>query len=98
MVSRYGIRMGGVLCRSFVSCHIQSLLVDSFSADTLPTQSLVRGGHGATLLIHEATMGDDEEAMAKAKSHSTIGQAIQMGRKFVPSFSLDCLLSPRPNH
>ncbi|KAF7370999.1 hypothetical protein MSAN_00734100 [Mycena sanguinolenta] len=51
-----------------------------FSADTLPTQSLVRGGHGATLLIHEATMGDDEEAMAKAKSHSTIGQAIQMGR------------------
>ncbi|KAF8166655.1 hypothetical protein K438DRAFT_1857115 [Mycena galopus ATCC 62051] len=52
-----------------------------FSADTLPTQSLVRGGHGATLLIHEATMGDDEEAMARVKSHSTIGQAIEMGRK-----------------
>ncbi|KAF7357029.1 hypothetical protein MVEN_01039500 [Mycena venus] len=52
-----------------------------FSADTLPTQSLVRGGQGATLLIHEATMGDDEETMARAKSHSTIGQAIEMGRK-----------------
>ncbi|KAK7031531.1 hypothetical protein R3P38DRAFT_2924192 [Favolaschia claudopus] len=52
-----------------------------FSADTLPTQSLVRGGQGATLLIHEATMGDDEEVMARAKSHSTVGQAIEMGRK-----------------
>ncbi|KAJ7813157.1 hypothetical protein B0H14DRAFT_3751159 [Mycena olivaceomarginata] len=51
-----------------------------FSADTLPTQSLVRGGQGATLLIHEATMGDDEEAMARVKSHSTMGQAIETGR------------------
>ncbi|KAJ7173690.1 hypothetical protein C8R46DRAFT_1083687 [Mycena filopes] len=52
-----------------------------FSADTLPTQSLVRGGQDATLLIHEATMGDDEEAMARAKSHSTVGQAIEIARK-----------------
>ncbi|KAJ7089838.1 hypothetical protein B0H15DRAFT_273688 [Mycena belliarum] len=52
-----------------------------FSADTLPTQSLVRGGQGATLLIHEATMGDDEEALARVKSHSTVGQAIEIGRK-----------------
>ncbi|KAJ7132307.1 hypothetical protein C8R44DRAFT_612294 [Mycena epipterygia] len=52
-----------------------------FSGDTLPTQSLVRGGRGATLLIHEATMGDDEEAMARVKAHSTIGQAIDIGRK-----------------
>ncbi|KAJ6561082.1 hypothetical protein DFH09DRAFT_1035940 [Mycena vulgaris] len=52
-----------------------------FSADTLPTQNLVRGGQGATLLIHEATMGDGEEAMARAKSHSTVGQAIEIGRK-----------------
>ncbi|KAJ6605846.1 hypothetical protein B0H10DRAFT_2076138 [Mycena sp. CBHHK59/15] len=52
-----------------------------FSGDTLPTQTLVRGGWGATLLIHEATMGDDEEAMAQAKAHSTVGQAIESGRK-----------------
>jgi ribonuclease Z len=56
---------------------------DSFSADTLPTQSLVRNGQGATLLIHEATMGDGEEAMARVKSHSTVGQAIEIGRKYV---------------
>ncbi|KAJ6581024.1 hypothetical protein B0H19DRAFT_1251287 [Mycena capillaripes] len=52
----------------------------SFSADTLPAQSLVRYGRGATLLIHEATMGDGEEAMARVKSHSTVGQAINIGR------------------
>ncbi|KAJ6474674.1 hypothetical protein C8R47DRAFT_986730 [Mycena vitilis] len=52
-----------------------------FSADTLPTQSLVRNGQNATLLIHEATMGDGEEAMARVKSHSTVGQAIDIGRK-----------------
>ncbi|KAJ7035559.1 hypothetical protein C8F04DRAFT_1037200 [Mycena alexandri] len=53
----------------------------TFSADTLPTQSLVRGGQDATLLIHEATMGDGEEAMARAKAHSTVGQAIEIARK-----------------
>ncbi|KAJ7102976.1 hypothetical protein C8R43DRAFT_230388 [Mycena crocata] len=52
-----------------------------FSGDTLPTQSLVRGGQGATLLIHEATMGDGEEAMARVKAHSTVGQAIETARK-----------------
>ncbi|KAJ7780273.1 hypothetical protein DFH07DRAFT_794449 [Mycena maculata] len=52
-----------------------------FSGDTLPTQSLVRGGWGASLLIHEATMGDGEEAMARAKAHSTVGQAIDTARR-----------------
>ncbi|KAJ7065274.1 hypothetical protein C8F01DRAFT_737448 [Mycena amicta] len=52
-----------------------------FSGDTLPTSSLVRGGRGATLLIHEATMGDGEEEMAQCKAHSTVGQAIDIGRK-----------------
>ncbi|KAJ7493248.1 hypothetical protein B0H11DRAFT_2394589 [Mycena galericulata] len=52
-----------------------------FSGDTLPTQSLVRGGWGASLLIHEATMGDDEEDMARVKAHSTVGQAIETGRR-----------------
>jgi hypothetical protein len=29
-------------------------------------------------------MGDGEEAMARVKSHSTVGQAIEIGRKYVP--------------
>ncbi|KAF7317823.1 hypothetical protein MKEN_00870200 [Mycena kentingensis (nom. inval.)] len=52
-----------------------------FSGDTLPTSSLIRGGRGATLLIHEATMGDGEEEMAQCKAHTTVGQAIDIGRK-----------------
>ncbi|KAJ7623674.1 hypothetical protein FB45DRAFT_752560 [Roridomyces roridus] len=52
-----------------------------FSGDTLPTQSLVRGGWAATLLIHEATMGDGEEEMARCKAHSTVGQAIDTARR-----------------
>ncbi|KAF8647735.1 hypothetical protein AX16_006570 [Volvariella volvacea WC 439] len=52
-----------------------------FSGDTLPTNSLVHGGQRATLLIHEATMADDQEDLAKKKAHSTVGQALEIGRK-----------------
>jgi len=52
-----------------------------FSGDTTPSNRLVRAGTNATLLIHEATMGDDEVEMAKSKKHSTFGQAVDVGRK-----------------
>ncbi|KAH9940691.1 hypothetical protein B0H21DRAFT_572283 [Amylocystis lapponica] len=52
-----------------------------FSGDTMPTHNLVRVGQNATLLIHEATMGDEEEQMAAAKAHSTFGQAVDIGRR-----------------
>ncbi|GBE87655.1 hypothetical protein SCP_1103320 [Sparassis crispa] len=51
-----------------------------FSGDTLPTNNLVRAGQGATLLIHEATLGDDEAEMARDKAHTTTGQAIDIGK------------------
>lgn len=47
----------------------------------MPSHNLVNAGHGATLLIHEATMGDDEEQMAKDKAHSTFGQAVNIGQR-----------------
>ncbi|KAH8083328.1 hypothetical protein BXZ70DRAFT_1073609 [Cristinia sonorae] len=50
-----------------------------FSGDTKPTQNLVRAGKGATVLIHEATMGDDQEELAAQKAHSTMGQAVRIG-------------------
>ncbi|KAF8159401.1 hypothetical protein B0H34DRAFT_703302 [Crassisporium funariophilum] len=53
----------------------------AFSGDTLPTENLVYAGKGVTVLIHEATMGDDEADMAKRKSHSTVGQAIDIGKR-----------------
>ncbi|KAH7882444.1 hypothetical protein F5I97DRAFT_1961874 [Phlebopus sp. FC_14] len=51
-----------------------------YSGDTVPTYKLAQAGEGATLLIHEATMADDEMEMARAKMHSTVGQAIEIGQ------------------
>jgi len=52
-----------------------------YSGDTMPSDTLVQVGAGATLLIHEATMGDDQEEMARAKAHSTISQAIDVAKR-----------------
>lgn len=52
-----------------------------YSGDTMPCDALVQAGKDATVLIHEATMGDDEAELALAKAHSTFGQAIDIGRR-----------------
>lgn len=54
-----------------------------FSGDTKPTPNLVKAGQNATVLLHEATMGDDQEELAAQKAHSTIGQAISIGKECV---------------
>ncbi|KII91109.1 hypothetical protein PLICRDRAFT_37799 [Plicaturopsis crispa FD-325 SS-3] len=53
----------------------------AFSGDTMPTHNLVAAGQNVTLLIHEATMADDQVEMAKAKAHSTFGQALDIGKR-----------------
>jgi len=60
----------------------------SFSGDTMPCEALVEAGQGATLLIHEATLADDEAEMAAGKQHSTTGQAIDIGTRHVKNFVL----------
>jgi len=55
-----------------------------FSGDTQPTEVLVEAGKDAKLLIHEATMADDQAELARIKAHSTVGQAIDVGRRCVP--------------
>ncbi|KAG8906548.1 hypothetical protein FRB99_006662 [Tulasnella sp. 403] len=52
-----------------------------YSGDTMPCTNLVDAGWGATVLIHEATMADDQADLALAKAHSTCGQAIEVGRR-----------------
>jgi ribonuclease BN (tRNA processing enzyme) len=47
-----------------------------FSGDTAPCDALLTHGRGATLLVHEATFGDDRTADAAAKRHSTLSQAL----------------------
>ncbi|KAK7062530.1 hypothetical protein VNI00_000018 [Paramarasmius palmivorus] len=53
----------------------------SFSGDTMPADSLVYASQGATLLIHEATMADNQEELALKKAHSTLGQALEIGKR-----------------
>ena len=51
-----------------------------YSGDTLPCQSLVDGGSGATLLLHESTFEAGMEAEARDKRHSTARQAVAVAR------------------
>lgn len=53
----------------------------------MPTHNLVQAGMYSTLLIHEATMADDQAEMAYQKAHSTLGQAVDIGRQCVHIFS-----------
>lgn len=48
----------------------------AFSGDTQRCDSLVKATQGATLLIHEATFEEGMEREAKAKHHSTTGDAL----------------------
>ena len=54
-----------------------------FSGDTQPTQNLINAGLNATVLIHEATMAEEELELAQQKGHSTVRQAIDVGKRFV---------------
>ena len=70
------------------------MYVCRFSGDTQPTEVLAEVGKDANLLIHEATMADDQAEMAEMKAHSTVGQAIDIGRKYVsPSICNLCSLT-----
>ena len=46
----------------------------------------MQAGENATLLIHESTMADDQTEMAAAKMHSTVGQAIEIGKGYAYFF------------
>jgi len=68
-----------------------------FSGDTRPSERLVRacwefGCQPISLLIHEATFDDDERGRKEAakKRHSTVSEAIQVGRRMQAAA---CMLS-----
>ncbi|KAK2751063.1 hypothetical protein FQN57_000138 [Myotisia sp. PD_48] len=53
----------------------------SYSGDCRPDTRFVEIGRGSTVLIHEATFDDDMISDAVAKRHSTVSEAVTIGRK-----------------
>ena len=39
-------------------------------------------GKNTTLLIHKATIADEEAEKARAKMHSTVGHAVEIGKQY----------------
>ena len=52
----------------------------AYSGDCRPSDFFAKIGKGATLLIHEATFDDELIGDAKAKKHSTTGEALHVGK------------------
>ena len=50
------------------------------SGDTMPAASVLEIAHGADLLVHEATFGDDEGERARETMHSTAREAAELAR------------------
>jgi ribonuclease Z len=48
----------------------------------MPTDRFVEAAKDVTLMIHEATMGDEELEQAFHKKHSTFSQALDIGRRY----------------
>ncbi|KAJ8124266.1 hypothetical protein O1611_g9375 [Lasiodiplodia mahajangana] len=53
----------------------------AYSGDCRPSNDFVNIGQGTTLLIHESTFDDELQGDAIAKKHSTMSEAIDVGRR-----------------
>ncbi|ETS79797.1 hypothetical protein PFICI_07326 [Pestalotiopsis fici W106-1] len=53
----------------------------AYSGDCRPSDAFVQIGQGVTLLIHESTFDDELRGDAIAKKHSTMSEAIGVGRR-----------------
>ncbi|KAI1325207.1 beta-lactamase-like protein [Xylariaceae sp. FL0255] len=53
----------------------------AYSGDCRPSDKFVEIGQGATVLIHESTFDDEMKGDAIAKKHSTMSEAIDVGRR-----------------
>ena len=67
----------------------------SFSGDTRPNNNFFNYSMHSTLFIHEATFDDELSQDAVDKMHSTIGQAINLGKENLSTYIALTHFSPR---
>ncbi|PJF16589.1 hypothetical protein PSACC_03628 [Paramicrosporidium saccamoebae] len=67
----------------------------TYSGDTRPCPALAEAGRGSTILIHEATFCDSLAEEAIAKRHSTLSEAIGVGRDMCAGYTLLTHISQR---
>ena len=67
----------------------------SFSGDTRPNNNFFNYSMHSTLFIHEATFDDELCQDATDKMHSTIGQAINLGKENLSTYITLTHFSPR---
>ncbi|KXJ94809.1 hypothetical protein Micbo1qcDRAFT_193882 [Microdochium bolleyi] len=70
-------------CQGALACVFTwpSGLKIAYSGDCRPSDAFVQIGQGTTLLIHESTFDDELRGDALAKKHSTMSEAIEVGRQ-----------------
>ncbi|XP_052774028.1 zinc phosphodiesterase ELAC protein 2-like isoform X2 [Mya arenaria] len=69
-----------------------------YSADTMPSDKLIKHGQNCDILIHEATMFDVQLQAAKNLCHSTVSQAIRTGKQMNAKFTLLTHFNKRMRH
>ena len=67
----------------------------SFSGDTRPNNNFFNYSMHSTLFIHEGTFDDEMAEDAADKMHSTIGQAIKIGKENLSKYIALTHFSPR---
>ena len=67
----------------------------SFSGDTRPNNNFFNYSMHSTLFIHEGTFDDEMTGDAEEKMHSTIGQAISIGKENMSKYITLTHFSPR---
>merc|ERR1712070_706243 len=68
-----------------------------YSGDTRPSKALVAAGRNATLLVHEATFGDDRAGDAQRKRHCTRAEALSVATQMRAYRTMLTHLSQRYN-
>jgi ribonuclease Z len=47
----------------------------------MPCDNFVKASQDVTMMIHEATMGDEEQSLALEKKHSTFSEALSIAQR-----------------